>query len=516
MMSALLIKNGMVCDGSGCKPPFRADVLVSGDRIAAIAPDLSPPPAVRVINAQDHLVVPGLIDAHAHSDLSLFAAPDAFGKISQGITTEINGNCGLSPFPVTDRNRSHLQSVWKKYGVPIVWNDYDSFADALAYAKPSVNTAYLCGHNTLRAAVMGYEDTPLSPQNMEEMRSLLRSAIGQGAPGLSTGLLYVPGKFASYRELADLMFVLKETDALYATHLRNEGDDLENALDEAVSLAACGSGRLHISHLKTARRENWHKLDSVLARIASAQKNGLSVTADRYPYIYSQTNLSVILPPPFDSMPDKDIQVRLNEDACACTRVIKYLDTQDRWDRVILTSAGSHTGKTVAAAASECHLSPGELIVDLLKKDSPGTMAAFDGMSADNMRRILALDTVCCGTDETARPADASLGVSHPRAFGSFPEFFNVCHRAGLPVERIISKMTSLPARIFRLEKRGLIRAGYYADLLIFQPDRYASRATFAQPHTPADGVRAVIVNGSVAYEDGVVCAGNGRVLRSV
>lgn len=511
MKKQTVICGATLCDGTGTAP-FSADLFLSDDRIVKIGSGSHA--GFEEIRAEDLLVCPGFIDVHAHSDLSLLAAPDAFGKISQGVTTEISGNCGLSPFPVTDRNREKLAHTWKSYGIDITWTDFSGYADRLEKAAPAVNAALLCGHNTLRSAVLGYGDEPVTAAALTEMKELLRNMIGQGASGLSTGLLYIPGKFAKTEELQELMSVLKETDSIYATHLRNEGDTLLEALEEAITLAQHGSGKLQISHLKTALKQNWHKIDALFEMIDRAKAAGLQVTADRYPYTYGQTNLSVILPPPYDRMPDAQITETLKDDDTACAALERDLEKEDRWDQIILTSTDGLFGLTVSAAAEKMGVTPARLVVDLIRKDSAGTLAAFGGMSVENMRRIIARNDVFCGTDETARPRDFSIGRSHPRGFGAFPEFLKRNLESGLKLEQIIPRMTGVPAEKFGLKDRGILRKGAFADLVLIDLKKLCARSSFADPHAPADGIEKVFVNGVLSYTGGKVIARAGKILR--
>ncbi|MBQ7400836.1 MAG: D-aminoacylase [Lentisphaeria bacterium] len=510
MKKQTVICGALLCDGTG-SAPFSADLFLADDRIVKIGTGSRT--GFDEIHAEGLLVCPGFVDVHAHSDLSLLAAPDAFGKISQGVTTEISGNCGLSPFPVTDRNREKLTHTWKNYGIDLTWTDFSGYADRLEKASPAVNAALLCGHNSLRSAVLGYGDEPVTETALTEMKKLLKKMIGQGALGLSTGLLYVPGKFAKTDELQELMSVLKETDSLYATHLRNEGDTLLEALEEAILLAQHGSGKLQVSHLKTALQRNWHKIDALFDAIDRAKAAGVQVTADRYPYTYGQTNLSVILPPPYDRMPDARITETLKNDDAACAALERDLEKEDCWDQIILTGTDGLAGLTVTHAAEKMGVTPARLVVDLVRKDSAGTLAAFGGMSEENMTRIIARDDVFCGTDETARPRDFSIGRSHPRGFGAFPEFLKRNLENGLPLEQIIRRMTGAPAEKFGLKDRGVLREGAFADLVLIDLNKLCARSSFADPHAPAEGIEKVFVNGVLSYADGRVIARAGKVL---
>ena len=522
-MNECLLAGGMLYDGSG-SAPYAADLLIRDGKVVQIEPagkTVFPCTPRRTLNGLS--VSPGWIDVHAHSDASLLAAPEAFGKISQGITTEVSGNCGLSAFPVmTGEVREHLGTVYAAYDVRPDWNDFDSYAAALEKRHPAVNTLFLCGHNTLRANITGYARHDPAPGELAAMRELLAEQLRQGAAGMSTGLLYTPGRFAGEPELLELLRTVAAAGGVYTTHLRSEGDRLEEAVEEALRLAERSGAHLLISHLKTALPRNWHKLDHVLEQIETARKRGLAVHADRYPYTYSQTSLSIVLDAPFDAMTDRAIRDALQNDPSAWALARQQLVRSGRdWNKVILSKTDAPgmselSGLTVREAADRRQTSPAELVMEILRADAPGSLAAFGGMSAENLDRILAREWVCCGTDETARPEDGSLGRSHPRGFGSFPRFIQQLKRLGIPMPEIIRRITSLPAGIFGLHGRGMIRPGMAADLVIFAEDELGSEADFRHPHCRASGIRQVIVNGTAAYdgESGKVTARPGRILR--
>jgi N-acyl-D-amino-acid deacylase len=332
--------------------------------------------------------------------------------------------------------------------------------------------------------------------------------------GFSTGLLYSPGNSAAREELLALGAIVAERDGVWATHLRSEGDGLLESLDEFISIGMeAGCRKLHISHLKTAGRANWSKLDDALARISRAASEGVRITADRYPYVESMTSLSVFMPSPYSDMDDSSLMELLNTpDGFAVFADAASNMPESRWStlRIVSTSANPAPaifadcselrGHTIAELADATGIPPWDICAVLLRDDAPGTTAASKGMSESNMRRILAQPFVCCCTDETARPADFSFGASHPRAYGSFPKFIRTL-MPELPIGEIVRKMTSLPAEIFGLSNRGAITAGSAADLVLIDPDVVATAesATFADPHKKAAGIARVWVNGSSA-----------------
>lgn len=510
-MYDFIIKNALIADGSG-EEPVKGCVAVSGNSILAVEPEIADDRAQIVIDAEGLLLSSGFIDSHGHSDISLLAAPEATGKISQGITTEVAGNCGLSVFPITDKNLEHLQELFAQYNISIDWNNIDDYSARLNAIQPGMNLASLCGHNTLRASVLGYENVSFGKTDLAKMQEVLRNSLKNGAVGFSSGLLYIPGKFAGQDEFLQLGKVLAEFDKPWTSHLRSEGNKLLEAMDEFIGTAEeAGCHKAHISHLKTAGKSNWHKLDEAFLRISHTQAAGIRLTADRYPYIESMTQLSAYMPSPYSDMDDITLMEHLKDAAnfAKCVTVLDRNHSMEDWENKRLVSttakfAKDLPGKNFMELADLLGKPPAEICARLLKEDSPGTTAASKGMSKENMMRILQQPFVCCCTDESARPEDFSIGRSHPRGFGSFPEFFKLMVPI-LGVGETIRKMTSLPAEIFGLEQRGRIVPGFYADLVLIDQEKMlypAKNANFANPHTLADGIEKVWVNGVLVCEN--------------
>lgn len=520
-MGSTAIINAMLCDGSGTNPTPGAIVF---DDQSGLISTLSPSGRVaadRIIDADGLTVTPGFIDTHGHSDISLLAAPEAFSKLSQGITSEIAGNCGLSPFPVSKLNRDHLEGLYEQYHVKLEWQDLPGYIAVLEQRQPGINLAMHCGHNTLRAAIVGYQEQPPTPKQIETMRRTLRESLAHGAAGFSSGLLYVPGKFATPEEMVGLLNELRPSALPYATHLRSEGVRLLEAVDEAIeSSLTAGIPRLHVSHLKTSGSDNWHKLEDVMLKFAEAGKRGLTVTADRYPYTEGMTQLSVAMPSPWDNRSDRAITELLEHEAERQNLLEALKDyPQDRWPHIRLAATPhpdfvDYCGLPLPEIAALTGRSCAAICIELLRYNSPATLAAFGGMCQENLCRVLNWDHTTCGSDETARPLDFTLGRSHPRGFGSFPEFFRFLREGGVTTGEIIRRFTSLPATIFNLPRRGRLHPGYHADLTVFDPAKFASHADFRKPHIPAEGVHMVFVNGRIAFADGEVVGRHGMFLK--
>ena len=511
-MADLIIKNALIADGSGT-PPFVGSVTVSEDKIVNVKKGKhAGSTAHRIIDAEGLLLTPGFIDIHGHSDISILAAPEAAGKLGQGVTTEICGNCGLSVFPITDLNREHLQQLFNHYSIPLEWSTFAQYAERVNSVEPAINLASLCGHNTLRAAVAGYEKQELEDCELRRMEKLHTEALREGAAGTSTGLLYVPGCFANFAELLSLGRTVANSAKIFTSHLRSEGKNLLEAIDEFIQIAEEAKIKnIHISHFKTAGKANWHKLDDALLRISQATAKDIKVTADRYPYTESMTQLSAYMPSPYSEMDDIKLKKHLQTSA-NFAEFIKKLDSyfsEDEWKKRRIVSTNSTLipppllGKTFSEISANLATPPSAICAELLRDDAPGTMGASKGMSEKNMLKIVRQPFVCCSTDESARPADYSIGRSHPRGFGSFPEFIKLL-QPHLPIETIVAKMTSLPASVFNIPKRGLIKKGCFADLVLIDPAKIANSETanFANPHQLPDGIEKVWVNGKTAYSE--------------
>ncbi len=503
MRSSLKISNAWIADGSGA-PLFKGELLISGGTISAVGADVSGGAAAdRTIDLHKKVLCPGFIDAHGHSDLALPAYPGGFSKVSQGVTTEIAGNCGLCAFCLSERNRAHLENLYARYNFPLNWQDYHSYQTALQQREVALDLPSLCGHNSLRAAIAGYEKETLSASELRDMCALLDAQLGQGALGLSAGLLYVPGIFATTGELVELMRVVSRHDKIFATHLRSEGKMLLESLEETLAATrAAGLKRVQISHFKTAGRANWEKLDAAVALIEKARAEGICVTVDRYPYTESMTQLSVVLPEKWDALPDRTIQQKLQNDE-ECRLLVAELRanrTSDYWQGVRLVSTTGNHRSDAGKFLSEISADPATLVVELLRHDAPGTTAAFSGMSRENLNRILDLDYCMPGSDGNALPPSGDPNGTHPRAFGAIARFLRLrLDRTG-DIGRSVFRATGLPAQTFQLNT-GKIAVGAIADLVAFDPDTLDSRADFTSPCRPADGILFTIHQGKTVYQ---------------
>lgn len=482
MNSRIIFRGGLLCDGTGT-PPVRQDILVENDLIAGIdRPGAFDSLSGQMVQAAGKWIVPGFIDAHAHGDLRKIRYPENRTKLLQGVTTEVDGNCGSSPSCVPGESGESS------------WQDLTGYAEVIDRIKISTNTVALCGHNSIRRAVMGNAGRKAGADEIGKMRKLLEGACAAGAAGFTSGLTYFPGKFSDTAELAALSSVLKGSEKIYATHMRSEGDSLMEAVEEAVTIAKAGSGRLQISHLKTIFPRNFHKIDQLLSRLEQCRAEGMFLHADRYPYVYSSTRIGQILPSPYDK--DTEIRTKLAGSEKFRQEIIEALrhSPRDLASTILLKN-----GKPLSQLAAENGWSLEETGMRTLQ-ENPEQTAAYLCMSEDNMMRILAEPWVCAGSDGISAQLDDPAAQGHPRAVGTFPTFFRKV--AGIStMQEAVRRMTSLPASIFRIPKRGLIRKGYFADLVVLDAENYDSRAGFDGRDLLPAGVALVMVNGKIAWD---------------
>ncbi len=516
----LKIEGGLVTDGTGA-PPAPADVGIRGGAITAVGA-LSAVPARRTIAAAGRLVCPGFIDAHSHSDSSLLEDPSAPSKIYQGVTTEVIGNCGASAAPLL--GKAQAPAGWEKKPELERWRTMAEYRTRLEATRPMVNVVPLAGHGKLRAAVMGYEGRPASPDEIQRMAALLEQAMDEGARGFSTGLIYAPGMFAEPPEITALGRVAAARGGLYTTHMRSEGSKLLEALDETLAVARDTGVRVQVSHLKTSGRGNWGLIDAALDKLNAARAEGLEVSADRYPYTASSTDLDVILPQWASEGGREAVLARLREPATRA-RIRDELQAnrpEMYWGTIVVGSTAhpdhaAFQGQNLGEVAKRMNLEPLDAALTLIDKDNLNTSAFFFGMCEENMGRIYAEPWVMVGSDSGVRSPTGVLSqcYPHPRTYGTFPRFLRAAlDGKTMPVGEAIRKMTSLPADQFRLGNRGVVKPGAAADLVMIDTARLRDTSTFAAPHQLAEGVDLVVVNGAVTLEGRTLTgARGGRVL---
>jgi dihydroorotase/N-acyl-D-amino-acid deacylase len=515
----LIIRNGTVIDGSGA-PRYRADVAIKGDRIVGIG-RLRNAKAIREIDATGMIVSPGFIDMLGQSETYLLIDPRAMSKVMMGVTTEVTGE-GESIAPVNDRLIKEQEDFNRRYQLNIDWRTLDQYFKRLERQGSGVNLATFVGATQVRAYVIGYDNRPPTAAELEQMKQLLRDAMKDGALGVSTSLQYVPARFAKTDEIVELAKVAREYGGIYITHQRSEANALDESLAEVFQIARRANIPVEIWHLKTAYKKNWGRMPEVLQKIRRARAQGLDITADIYPYIAASTSLSACLPPwaleggterMLARLKDKEIRERLKKEI---TTDVK------EWENIYLGSGGapgvligavvnrdleSMQGKRLSQIAEEQRKNPLDALFDLILADHGQTGAIYFMMTEADMRAAMRAPFVSFCTDSGARANDGPLSgsKSHPRGWGSYPRILGryVREEHLLTLEQAVHKMTGMPATRVGLRDRGILRAGAFADITIFDPKTVIDRATFEMPNQHPDGIRFVIVNGQISVDEG-------------
>lgn len=520
----LIIKKGIIVDGSG-SPPFRADVGISDDRIRSIG-DLSGERADIVIDAPGMVVSPGFIDIHNHSDITIFEVPTADNYILQGVTTIAIGNCGSSPAPLTDVNfGEEVKWIKKEHpDVEVKWRSFSEYIRALDELKPSVNVVPLVGHGTIRSAVLGFGPEKPSDKDIQMMRELTGEAMEAGAFGVSAGLIYVPGTFATTEEIIEVAKVAASYGGIYSTHMRNEGVGLLDSIYETITIGLKAGISVEISHLKASGRPSWGKVVAALKIIEDYASRGYDISADAYPYPAASTSLITLLPKDIRGASSEEIMRKLRDPSVV--REIKerlggavFEERYISWPDIMISYSPKHRefeGMRLDKIAESLGLDPVETVIKILLDDELATGMVTFTMREEDVRTVISHPLVAIGSDGSI--GKFGVGKPHPRRYGTFPRVIAkyVREEKILTLQEAIRKMTSLPARKLRLWDRGLIRPGFKADLVVFNYYGIEDVATYENPHSYPRGIRYVIVNGKITVDSGklVPTVRTGRVLR--
>ena len=527
----LIIRNGRVVDGSG-RASFTADVAIKGDRIARIG-NLQSARARRTIDARGLVVAPGFIDMLGQSEMNLLIDPRAMSKVMMGVTTEITGE-GESIAPINERLIQENADFNRRYNLTMDWRTLGQYFRRLERQGMGVNLGTFVGATQVREYVIGFDNRPPSAAELDQMRNLVAAAMRDGALGLSTSLQYVPARFARTDEIVELAKVAQAYGGIYATHQRSEANALDQSLAEVFEIARRARIPVEIWHLKTAYQKNWGRMPEVLKRISDARASGLEISADVYPYTAASTSLTACLPPWAQEGGTEPMLTRLRDTATRERLKREIMTDTSEWENIYLGSGGpsgvlvgsvvnreleSLQGKRLSEIALEQKKDALDALFDLIIADRGHTGAIYFMMSEDDLRAALKAPFVSICTDSSARAVDGPLAgsKSHPRGWGSYPRILSryVRDEHVLTLEEAVHKMTGLPASRVHLHDRGLLRAGMYADVTIFDPERVRDRATFEAPNQYAEGISYVIINGQVSVDRGQrTKALSGRVLR--
>lgn len=513
-MYNLIIRNGKVIDGTG-SPWYYSDVAVENGNIIKIG-DLRNEQAEVEIDAKRNIVSPGFIDMHTHSDLFILNDSLIEAKVRQGITTDLLGQDGIAAAPLP----KELVATWQKNlagldGSPSIdwdWDTIDVYLTKIEQTKPSYNVAVLAPHGNIRMEVMGLANRHATDAEIEQMQAVLRRCLDEGAVGLSTGLIYPPCCFADMKELEALCTVIAEYGVPLVIHQRSEGDEILESMQELIEMMKRCGAHLHFSHLKNCGKDNWHKTPHMLKLIDQAREEGLEITFDQYPYTAGSTMLSAILPPwvhdggsdmMLKRLEDKKLRRQMTQEMATGFKGWDSISKWADWDGIIITSVESEDnqyciGKTILQIAELNNRSDyAEVALDLILHEKNGVGMIDFVMNEESVKTILAHPAGTIGSDGLLG------GEPHPRAYGSFPRILGkyVRDEKVLPLEDMIRRMTSQPARIIGLQNRGILREGMVADIVIFDPDLIIDQATFEKPRQYNLGIQTVIVNGDIIIQ---------------
>jgi N-acyl-D-amino-acid deacylase len=526
-MFDIKIINGRIIDGSG-KSAYTGDIGIVGDRIVAIG-DLRESESNATIDAKGNVVAPGFIDMHTHSDLSVVYDRNANSKIHSGVTTEVIGNCGIGPAPIREENRGLLidylgtrliGSIPVKIELP--WTSFREYLQYIEKTPPALNIAPLVGQGVVRIAVMGFAKGNPNAMELKKMQQIVDTAMAEGALGLSSGLVYLPGEYSSTEEIGELCKAIAPYNGVYCTHMRTESDGIMDAIEEALQIGAAGGVPVHISHMKLLSQNMLGKTDLVLERLARAERSGIEVSYDIYPYTAGLTSLSACMPPwIFEGGVDKMIQ-RLGDATIRRQLRQEIADGLPGWQNFVKSAGGWEKFFVSSVRSDENKILEGKFITEIAEMQGKDPFdAAFDLLIAENGRvqmnyyamreedviTFLQQPQAMIGSDAMSLSAEGILayGKPHPRAFGTPTRLLAryVRELKALSLEDAIQKLTNRPARRLGLAGRGLIRQGYYADIVIFNPDTVQDQATYGDPKQYSTGIEIVIVNGRVAVDKG-------------
>jgi N-acyl-D-amino-acid deacylase len=515
-MLDLVIGNGRLVDGTG-NPWYFGDVGIKDGKIVEVGRVRGS--GLERIDASGRVVSPGFIDGHCHSDLMVLDDPGSEIKLQQGVTTEVVGNCGMTPAPFTPRNldllRTYVEPVLGNTGREWRWESVEQYFDALLEAQPSENVATYVGHGTLRIAVMGFENRPATGEELDRMKGLLEEALQAGAIGLSLGLMYAPGSYTPREELAELCAVLSRYDGLLATHIRGEGNSLIPSLEEVIWIAERSGVSLQISHLKAAGGANWGSVTRAMEIIEEARSRGLDVTCDVYPYTAGSTSLTTLLPPwaleggisqTLKRLGDSDSRERIKAELREEQDDWDNLVASTGWDSVYISSLNREddanlAGKNILEVSESRGIDPEDFMMDLLLEQDGKVSMVFFHMAGSDVEQVIRWGRSLIASDSLHDHAEKP----HTRHYGTFPHVLAryVREKKMLTLEDAVRKMTSFPAGRFKLGKRGLISPGYAADLVVFDPETILDTATYEDPKHFPEGISHVLVNGKKAVEAG-------------
>lgn len=513
-MYDLVIADGFIIDGTG-KERFKGDIAVKGDKIVDIG-DLRGRETLGRVEARDRIVCPGFIDMHSHSDIDILKFPYEHNKLRQGITTEIAGQCGLSLFPFTEKGSMFFRQAMHAYNrddLQVDWSSAEEFFLKAETRGLGVNIAPHAGHATLRMDVAGIRSGILTGDELSLMKRLLTEAMEQGAIGLSTGLGYPPCCFAATEELIALAGIVSKYNGIFSLHMRDQGDFLLEAVEEAIRIGREAEVPVCISHIKASGEKNWGKMAAALELIEKARKEGISVICDFYPYTAAENTLIYELP---QWLNEKGLQTCvewLSDRAIRRTLEDELKDRGDSyWDGVTIGKIGKgknrkYLGMSISEISEVLGKNPLDTVCDILVEENLGVEVISNIMSMEDVAAAAKYPMSVIGSDAYAQDSDTGSFTGHPRNFGAFPAFIKnfVIDRGLVTLEEGIRKMTSMPADFAKLKGRGKLETGAFADITVLDVHKLSDRATYRNPAQYPEGIPYVIVNGKLQVDSGEV-----------
>jgi len=515
----LAIKNGYIIDGTG-NPWFFGDIGIKGGKIERVGRRVGR--ARRTLEAKGLVVCPGFIDMHSHSDTVILANPRAPSKVMQGVTTEVTGNCGISPAPVIEGRIDELKSL-----MPFLvdedwsWRSLGDYFDRVERKGILCNICPLVGEGTIRIGVMGFENREPTEEEMRKMKQLLREAMEEGAFGMSTGLIYPPGCFTKTEELVELAKVLQEYDGIYASHVRGEAGTLLEGVEEAIRIGREAKVKVEVSHLKACGKRNWGKVKEALKLIEQAREKGLNVTCDQYPYTASSTYLTACLPPwvhedgvekLLERLKNPDTRKKIKKQIKKEVNVVGWDNVikENGWESIVISEVNTPKnkeleGKSLKEVVESKGGDPFDAFFDFLLEEKGDVFAVMFQMCEEDVQTVMTHPATMIGSDGSCLSASAPKGKPHPRSYGTYPRVLGryVREKNILTLEEAVRKMTSFPAQKLGLKDRGLLKEDYWADIVVFDPDKIIDKATYEEPNRYPVGIEYVIVNGELVVERG-------------
>ena len=513
-----IIRNGMIYDGNG-GDPYKGDIAIKNDTIAFIG-DLSKASAKNEVDAKGNAVAPGFINMMGHSEVSLIADGRGQSDIRQGVTTEIF--CESSMAPLNPDMKKQMQDGQGDIKFKVEWNTLGEYMNYLEKKGISINIASYVGTGTVRQYILGEDNIAPTPVQLDSMKMLVRQAMEEGALGVTCALIYPPDFFAKTDELIALAKEASKYGGAYSSHMRSEGAKFLEAVEELITISKEANIPTEIHHLKAAGKDNWYKMDSAIKRVDRARKEGLQVTADMYTYIAGATGLTSTMPPTLQDGGFGKLRERL-QDPVIRKEIKKEMDTKtDKWENMFQAvgtpenililgfkqdSLKKYIGKTLGQVALMQGKSPEETAMDLIIHDSTRVDVAYFMMKEENVKKQVAVPWVSFGSDEGSyTPEGVFLKANaHPRAYGNFARFLGkyVRDEKATTLQDAIRKLAKLPANTLKLQKRGELKVGNYADVVVFDPMKVKDNATFEKPHQYSEGMIDVFVNGIQVLKEG-------------